>query len=79
VLAGRSNHASELAARRKRQRRLELIFVLDDENIREVDARRLDVDDDLVGTRCRRGQFFDDERFRRPVLPTDNSLHGHGV
>ena len=38
----------DLGARRERQRRLELVHVLDDQDIGEVDGAGLDVDDDLT-------------------------------
>ena len=49
-LAHRLDYARDLAARRERPRRLELIFVLDDQHIGIVDRAGADPDQQLAGT-----------------------------
>ena len=60
---------------RERQRRLELVLVLDDQHVGEVDARGLDRDHHFAGAGLRRGQILDDERLRRAVLLAEHSFH----
>jgi hypothetical protein len=67
--------AGELAARRKRQRRLELVFVLDDEDVGKVEARRLHGDHDVAGARRRRGHLLNLQPIRRPELGTQQRFH----
>ena len=43
------DHAGELAARRKRKRRLDLVLAGDDQRVEEIQARRRDLGDDLAG------------------------------
>ena len=62
------HQARHFAARGKGQRRFELVLVLDDEHVREIQARRLDADDDFAGARLGRRQVFNDEGFRRTEL-----------
>ena len=53
------DHPGQLAAGGKGQRRLELVLVLDDEHVREIQARRLDADDDFAGACLGRRQVLD--------------------
>jgi hypothetical protein len=68
--------ARQLASRGKRQRRLQLVLVLDDQHVREVDARRFDRDDDFARTSHRRRNVLDDERVGGTVRFAENRFHG---
>src|SRR5262249_48948340 len=75
ALAERRDHASHLAARRERQRRLELVLALDDERVREVDAARLDADDHLAPARRTGGDVFNYQALRRAVRLAQDGFH----
>jgi hypothetical protein len=69
------HHAGELAAGRKRQRRLELVLVLDDEHVGKIDARRLHRHHDLARPGARRGDLLDHERIGRAELFAEHRFH----
>ena len=60
----------------ERQRRLELVEVLDHQDVGEVDAAGVDVDDDLVRPRLGIGDLLDDEVLGRPVGVQDGARIG---
>ncbi|MCY1297839.1 hypothetical protein D9M70_472920 [compost metagenome] len=62
--AHRVDHAGQFGAGAERQGRLGLVFVLDDEHIREVDGGRLHVDDHFARARHQVGQGFHGQRIR---------------
>ena len=51
------HHAGIFGAGHKRQRRLDLVFVLHDQQVGEIQARRLDFDQHFARPGLRRGQF----------------------
>ena len=67
TLAERDHAAAKLPPGRKRQQRLELIFVFDDQRVEKIqrDPRRRD--QNLARPRRRIGQFAKDKIFRRPI------------
>jgi len=67
--------ASQLAARRKRQRRLHLVFVLHDEQVGKVQARSADGDPNLPGLRLGSGHFFPDKGLDANGILTKPSMH----
>ena len=75
VGADGGDRAGDLAARRERQRRLELVEVLDHQHVGEVDAAGVDVDDDLVRPAARVGDLLDDEVLGRSVGVEDGGAH----
>ena len=61
AVADRLDDARQLAPRRKGQRRLHLILVLDDQDVGEVDTRRLHCNHHFARTRHRRRHVLDDQ------------------
>jgi hypothetical protein len=59
ALADALDHAGDLTARRERARRLELIFVLDDQDVGKVDRAGLDRDQHLPWSCHRIGQVVE--------------------
>ena len=74
--ADRAHDARDLGAGRERQRRLELVQVLDDQDVGEVHRAGLDVDDDLTVTGGRIVDVLDRQRLGRPELATEDCSHG---
>src|SRR5215510_2617847 len=69
------NRAGDLAAWRKRTWWLELIAVLNDEQIRVVDAAGLDRQQDLAGAGRRVWHLLQHQRFRSPHALAQHRLH----
>ena len=76
ALAHGPHDAGELRPGRKRQRRLYLVFVLDDQYVRKIDARGLDRDDDLAAAGREPGHFLEREHFGPAELPAHDRFHG---
>ena len=71
----RGDPPGDLGARRVRQRRRELVAALHDQAVDEVDAGRLDVDDDLPGRRLEVGRLDHDEVGERSERVRDEPAH----
>ena len=67
--------ARHFAARRKGQRRLELIEAPNDQGVGEVDPARLDGDHDLPPARCRWHDVLDDQGLGRTVGLAHHGSH----
>ncbi len=76
ALANLDDLAGDLAARREGQRRLELIFVFDDQHVGEIDGRRMDLEQHLALAGFGRRHLLDDEAFGRAVFLAQNGFHG---
>src|SRR5690606_41109851 len=61
---------------RKGERRLDLVFALDDQGVREVDAGGVDIDDNLIVLGDRIGGLFQRQRAGRSVGFAQYGFHG---
>jgi hypothetical protein len=71
-----SDHAGQFTARCEAGRGLGLILALNDQDIREIDARRLDVDHHIVPSIDEVGVLFDHEGVRQSPCVADDGFHG---
>ena len=53
-----------------------MIFVLDNQNVREVDAGASNANDDLAGTRLGGGDFFHNQTLGGTVFLAKDCFHG---
>ncbi len=78
TVTDRAHGAGHLRARGERQRRLELVHVLDHQDIREVHRAGLDVDDDLAGFRLRILDLLEHQGLGGTERFAQDRSHGHG-
>jgi hypothetical protein len=70
------DHASVFGARHERQRRLHLVLVLHDQQVREVQARSADRDTHFILLRLGRGQLFPAQRLDADRVLAKPGMHG---
>ena len=75
AFAQRLHDAGDFAARRERQRRLELVLVLEHQHVGKVHAAGLDRDQHLVLSGRRRGHLAQFHFLRRPVMRAKHGFH----
>ena len=75
IAANCRDHAGQFGTRRERQLGLELVFVLDDQHIREVHAGRFHVDNDVIFPTYRIGDFLVHERIGQAVRLAHQCFH----
>ena len=75
LLSDCGNHARRLAARRERERRLELILALDHQRVREIHPGGMHVEQDLARLDLRGGGIFDNQAFGRAEAFAQDGFH----
>ena len=71
------DHARDFRRRRKRKRRLDLVFALDHQQVEEIQRRRLDRDHGLAGSGHGIGHLGQHEIVGAAILRAENGFHGH--
>ena len=74
-LADRNDATSRLLARRERARRQDLVGAFDHQEVREVDADRTHLDDDVCWAWGGVRDVLDDDGRGRPELPHTDCTH----
>jgi hypothetical protein len=76
ALSDSANDSRQLAARRKRARRLHLVSVLDNKQVGIIHAAGMDSDGDLTGPRSRLLNLADQKGIGTAGLKTEKGSHG---